>query len=110
MRSLARIPLEGGGSLLVEAPTTAEGPVEARRIGEAIQELPQTLQAALGPGRETAKAVVDQLRKAGPDDIEVEFGADLATQAGAVITKSTAGFHLKVRVSWHRGSSDEDEQ
>ncbi|MFG2339486.1 CU044_2847 family protein [Streptomyces yangpuensis] len=44
---------------------------------------------------------LDQLRKAAPDQIAVEFGIDLAFEAGAVITKSQAGCHLKVTVSWN---------
>ncbi|KJY20130.1 hypothetical protein VR46_44205, partial [Streptomyces sp. NRRL S-444] len=48
-----------------------------------------------------AHAALDQLRKAGPDQIAVEFGIDLAFEAGAVITKSQAGCHLKVTVSWN---------
>ncbi|MBW8795607.1 MAG: hypothetical protein JF597_19040 [Streptomyces sp.] len=103
MRSLARIPLDGGGTVLVEAaPTTVEGPLQAGRLGDAIRDLPTSLQTALGPVRETARAVVEQLRHAGPGEIEVEFGVDLSAQAGAVITKSEAGFHLKVRVLWQQ--------
>ena len=108
MRSLARIPLEGGGSVLVEAPEVTEGPVKAGRIGEAIREMPVTLQAAMGPVTEMARAVLDQLRQIGPDEVEVEFGVDLAAQAGAVIARSEAGFHLKIRVLWERGESDQD--
>jgi len=108
MRSLARIPLEGGGSVLVEAPEVADGPVKAGRIGDAIREMPVTLQVALRPVTDMARAVLDQLRQVGPDEVEVEFGVDLATQAGAVIARSEAGFHLKVRVLWERNDSDQD--
>ncbi|MEV8530614.1 CU044_2847 family protein [Streptomyces sp. NPDC051211] len=100
MTQLARIPLEGGGSLLVEAPAPVEGPVKAGRVSDAIHELPGTLQAALGSVAEAARATLDQLRKAGPDGITVEFGVDLAVEAGAVITKSSANSHLKVTAMW----------
>lgn len=101
MTPLARISLEGGGSVLLEEPGGAsEGPVKAGRIGDAIHELPGTLQEALEPVTEAARAALDQLRKARPDDITVEFGIDLAAEAGAVITKSQAGCHLKVALSW----------
>lgn len=109
MRSLARIALEDGGSILFEAaPEVYEGPVKAGRVSEAIHELPVSLHAALAPVRDTARAVLDQLRQAGPEEIEVEFGVDLATQAGAVITKSAAGFHLKVRLAWKNTAADQD--
>jgi hypothetical protein len=80
--------------------------VKAGRIGDAMRELPEGLQAALEPVTEAARATLEQLRKAGPDAITdaitVEFGVDLAVEAGAVITKSRADGHLKVTVSWER--------
>jgi hypothetical protein len=97
---LTRIPLEHGGSVLVEARAEAEGPVKAGRLGDFVQEAPATLQEALEPVTQVAQAALDQLRKARPDAITVEFGVDLAVAAGAVITKGTAGCHLQVTVSW----------
>lgn len=108
MRSLVRIPLEGGGSVLVEAPEDADGPVKAGRIGDAIREMPVSLQVALRPVTDMARAVLEQLRQVGPNEVEVEFGVNLATQAGAVIAKSEAGFHLKVRVLWEHGEGQQD--
>ncbi|MBT2468383.1 hypothetical protein J7E97_10960 [Streptomyces sp. ISL-66] len=99
MTPLAR-PLEGGGYVLIEALDTTEGPVKAGRISDAIHDLPQTLQEALGPVTEAARVALDQLRKARPDDITVQFGIDLSVAAGAVITKTGAGCHLTVTMAW----------
>jgi hypothetical protein len=99
--SLLRIPLEDGGSILVEASLpTPEGPVKAGRAGEAIHDAAAGLGAYLGPVTDAARVLMDQLRKAGPDQVEVEFGVDLAVQAGAVITKTGAGCHLLVKLTW----------
>ncbi|WP_369246753.1 CU044_2847 family protein [Streptomyces sp. R41] len=106
MAPLTRIPLEGGGCVLVESPAGPEGPVKAGRISDAVHELPGTLQESLEPVTEAARATLDQLRKARPDAITVEFGVDLAVEAGAVITKSRANCHLQVTVSWKRESPD----
>ncbi|MBW5485746.1 CU044_2847 family protein [Streptomyces bambusae] len=100
MTPLARIPLEGGGSILVEGSAALAGPVQAGRIGEAVQNFPVTLQKALEPITQAARATLDQLRKAGPDEIAVEFGIDLAVEVGAVITKSQAACHLTVTMTW----------
>ncbi|MFH8799417.1 CU044_2847 family protein [Streptomyces sp. NPDC017936] len=106
MAPLTRIPLEGGGSVLVEQPAAlGDGPVKAGRIGDAIHDVPVTLQEALEPVTAAARAALDQLRKARPDDITVEFGVDLAFEAGAVITRSQAGCHLRVTVSWKNDGS-----
>lgn len=112
MRGLVRIPLEGGGSLLFDAPAVdgADGPVKATKLGDAIRDLPHSLETTLVPVRQAAQVMLDQLRKAGPDEVELEFGVDLASQAGAVIAKSEAGFHLKVRVTWHGGKEAPPEE
>ncbi|WP_055600331.1 CU044_2847 family protein [Streptomyces aureus] len=102
MVALTSIPLKGGGRVLVEDPTPSDGPVKAGRAGDAMRELPGSLQAALEPITEAARATLQQLRKARPDAITVEFGVNLAVEAGAVITKSRADGHLKVTVSWER--------
>ncbi|MDT9686484.1 CU044_2847 family protein [Streptomyces sp. TRM76323] len=108
MHSVARIPLEGGGAVLVEAAPEVDGPVKAGRLADSVRELPQTLQQALGPVRDTARAVLEQLRQAGPDEVEVEFGVDLSAEAGAVITKGGMAVHLKVRVLWASGAPAQD--
>ncbi|MFB7243624.1 hypothetical protein CW362_03010 [Streptomyces populi] len=104
MTSLTRIPLDGGGVLLVERPAAAagDGPVKAGRIGDAVRELPMTLQGALEPITEAAHATLEQLRKARPDVITVRFGVELGAQAGAVITRTEANCHLTVTVTWKR--------
>lgn len=104
MTSLARVPIEGGGTILFEAAplSSYEGPVKAGRIGDAVRDLPNTLQQVLEPVRNAAAAVLEQLRQAGPDEVEVEFGVDLSAQAGAVITKGESAVHFKVRVLWQR--------
>ena len=83
---VTRIPLDGGGFILVEEPGAVwqEGPVKAGRIGDAVRELPVTLEDALAPVTAVARAALDQLRKAGPDQIAVEFGIDLAFEAGSL--------------------------
>ncbi|MFE7121778.1 CU044_2847 family protein, partial [Streptomyces sp. NPDC057654] len=88
--------------MLFEAGPELDGPVKAGRAGEAIRDLPQTLQAALVPVRDMARAVLEQLKEAGPHEAEVEFGVDLSSQAGAVIIKSDAAVHLKVRLLWKK--------
>ncbi|MCX5166152.1 CU044_2847 family protein [Streptomyces sp. NBC_00264] len=110
MQGLTRMPLEGGGAILFEAGPELElgGPVKAGRAADAIRELPQTLQDALVPVRETARVVLDQLKEAGPDEAEVEFGVNLSSQAGAVIIKSDAAVHLRVRLLWKKDEPTPD--
>ncbi|GGN29919.1 hypothetical protein GCM10011578_066630 [Streptomyces fuscichromogenes] len=108
MRSLARLELDSGGSILLEASDAlegADGPVKAGRSADRIRELHSTVQGTLAPVRELAAAVVQQLRQAGPDEVTIEFGVDLAAEAGAVIAKTETACHLKVIVAWSRAAS-----
>lgn len=69
MAPLARIPLDGGRGLLIEARAGSEaleGPVKAGRLSDAIHDLPKTLQEALVPITEAVRATLEQLRKRSP--------------------------------------------
>ncbi|MFF2548495.1 CU044_2847 family protein [Kitasatospora sp. NPDC058063] len=101
-QQLARLPLDGGGSILIEAADGVAGPVKAGRIGDAIRDLPAGLSAGLEPVTDMARTVLRRLRDAGPSEVEVEFGVDLATEAGVVITKTSANCHLTVRMAWRK--------
>ncbi|MGW1173574.1 CU044_2847 family protein [Kitasatospora sp. NPDC002543] len=105
-QQLARVPLDGGGSILVEAVDGAAGPVKAGRVGDAVRDLPASLGSALEPVTDMARTVLRRLRDAGPAEVEVEFGVDLATEAGVVITKTSANCHLTVRMVWRKGEAE----
>lgn len=98
--AVARIPLDGGGSVLFEAMDADEGPVKVGRIGDTIRDLPRTVQESLRSITDLAQAAVLQLRQANPDEVTIEFGVDMAAEAGAVIAKTQAGCHLNVTVTW----------
>jgi len=101
MSELLRIPLDGGGSLLVSGVEPASGgPVRAASRLDAVPELVDTLERSLEPIRRGAAAVLDSLRGAGPDEIEVEFGVAFTAQAGAVIAKAGSECHLTVTLTW----------
>lgn len=61
------------------------------------------MEEALEPVTRAAQSALDQLRRARPDEITIEFGVDLAVEAGAVITKGRATCHLQVVMSWRSG-------
>jgi hypothetical protein len=106
MAELVRIPLDGGGSVLVEdLRPSASGPVRVGRVADAvdaIKDADRSLRAMLVPVRRTAQAVLDELRQACPDEVEAEFGISLSAEAGAVIAKATSAAHLTVRLTWRR--------
>jgi hypothetical protein len=106
MAVVARIPLNGGGAILVEGTLPTEGPVKVGRVADAIRDIPMTLQAVLQPVTDAASVVLEQLRTAGPTEVEVAFGVNLASEAGAVITKVGVASHLDVRMIWKNVEAD----
>ncbi|MFD9415679.1 CU044_2847 family protein [Streptomyces goshikiensis] len=79
--------------------------MKAGHTGDVVRELPVTLEGAPEPVTQAVRATLDQLRKASPDQIAVEFGVDLAFEAGAVITKTQASCHPRVTVPWKSDGS-----
>lgn len=103
MADLVRIPLDDGGSVLVEdVRPHGQGPVRVSRVGDVIKEASGSIGAVLVPVRQAAAAALEELRKARPDEVEVEFGVCFTAEAGAVITKTEAGAHLTVKLVWRR--------
>lgn len=107
MAGFVRIPLEDGVSVLIDASQVVDGPLPAGRLREVVHEFPDNLGAVLGPVTSMARTVLDELRRSGPDEVQVEFGVDLSVQAGAVITKGEAACHLRVTMTWKNSDSDQ---
>ncbi|MFD5753477.1 CU044_2847 family protein [Streptomyces sp. NPDC127033] len=107
MGSVVRIPLDDGDTVLLEilgdgVVDGADGPVKAGRLGDLVDELPVGLRALLQPVTVASRTILEQLRQVQPDELEVEFGVNLAGRAGAVITSTEASCHLKVRLQWNK--------
>jgi Trypsin-co-occurring domain 1 len=101
MSDLVRIPLDGGGSVLVErADGDVRGPVRAGQRGNVVVEATETMRQALEPIRRGARAVLDGLRETAPDEIKVEFGVTLTAETGAIIAKASSDCHLTVTLTW----------
>ncbi|GIF16977.1 CU044_2847 family protein [Actinoplanes teichomyceticus] len=108
MVELARIPLAGGGAVLVEcAGPEDDGPVKAGRLGDRVRDVSTTLQDLLQPVTDTAQILLDQLSRARPAELEVEFGVALSAQAGAIITQTALNSNIKVKMRWRRDGLDE---
>jgi hypothetical protein len=102
---LVRWDLEGGGSVLVEtaAEDVARGGWASAGVGrDAAYEAKLRLEEALSHVRGVATTALKTFRDlpVGPDEVEIEFGVKLASEAGAVIAKAKAEGHLVVRLRW----------
>lgn len=97
--------LEGGGSVLVETARedVARGGWAPAGVGAgAIHEAKLRMDEALSHVRDVATTALKTFRELPvmPDEVEVEFGVKLASEAGAVIAKAKAEGQLVVRLRW----------
>ncbi|MCF2527861.1 CU044_2847 family protein [Yinghuangia soli] len=119
MTEYVRMRLEGGGTLLFEvgaglpdpplplppAPPGATAPPPPpprppKPAVDIIRDVPPGLQSALAPVGTAARIVLEQLRKAEPSEVEIEFGVDLSSPTATIITKTETPCHFKVRMCW----------
>src|SRR5205085_9545464 len=102
MTRLVEFPLEEGGSIVVEMnePETG-GTVRAGREDK-IEKARETFEDALNKVLPATKSVVEKLRdmESRPDEIEVTFGVNLSTMAGAVIASASVAANFGVTVRW----------
>jgi len=106
-KRLVEFPLEGGGSIIVEVIEEVPGPRPAGRL-EKIQKVQQTFEKALDKVRPIASALIDTFRNIGdpPDEIQVEFGLKMHTEAGAIIAATGVEANYKVMLTWRRERPD----
>jgi hypothetical protein len=95
------VPLEGGGTIRVEA-DAPDGIVPAGRPREVAARANATLQETLdrlAPVTEKLRAVLSKLQDA-PDKVTVEFGVKLSAEAGIVVAKGTSEANFAIRLEW----------
>jgi hypothetical protein len=107
MKRMIEVPLESGGSMLMEVEldeAEQQGMVPAARPGEMAAKAKQTFEEALDQIKPGADAIVDKLRgmSAQPDEISVTFGLKTSANAGAFIAASGVEANFTVLLKWNR--------
>jgi hypothetical protein len=108
MEYLLEVPLADGGRLVVEAGASQVSPgdldLAARHPGELVARGQQTLEDMLDSLAGPLQTVSQGLRRSGPSEVTVEFGLNLASEAGAVVAKGTAAVNFLVTLRWTSSS------
>ncbi len=102
MKRLVEFPLDEGGSIVVQIDELeTEGTVRAGREDK-IEKARETFENALNKVLPATKTVVEKLRSMAsrPEEIEVTFGVNLSTMAGAFIASASAEANFGVTVRW----------
>ena len=123
MKFATEVPIDGGGSILIELPGDSRFPSpeglipagatldKARQAAAqasvvVLEEASTSLNQSLDSITDFAKALRSALRAASPDDVEAEFGFDLTVQGGApLLVHGSAGCHVKIKLSWHASAN-----
>lgn len=61
---------------------------------------------AVTPAVEAAKAVLEKVKEAGPDVVEVKFGVKASGEAGWLVAKAAGEGNFEVTLTWSRGGED----
>jgi hypothetical protein len=100
MSALVEVPLESGGSIVVEMDEDVGGVVRAGRAGEVVARAARSIESALDCVAPAAEAVLSKVREARPSEVTVEFGLKLSAEAGAVISRSAGECNFRVVLRW----------
>ncbi|MDT0449633.1 CU044_2847 family protein [Streptomyces hesseae] len=101
MPNLLRVPLESGGSVLVEIDEDPQAVVRVAR-GGAVAQATETLERGLDSVREAAHAVVGRLTDfpRQPNKITLELGLKLSGETGVFLAKTAGEASLTLTLEW----------
>src|SRR5215510_1719831 len=105
MPNLIEVPLERGGSILIEADAPCSGEVlRGKVVTQVIEQVSQTLEEALSHVRSTADVVIAQLLAIPqtPNEIAVEFGIKFGAKGNIYIAGGEAEANFKVALKWKK--------
>ncbi len=104
MTRLVEFPLEEGGSIVVEIEEPETGGTVRAGRDDKIEKARETFEDAPNKVLPATKTVVEKVRDMAskPDEIEVTFGVNLSTMAGAVIASASAAANFGVKVRWRK--------
>src|SRR5262245_33525969 len=108
MPNLIEVPLERGGSILIEADAPSSGEVLRGKVAaQVIEQVSQTLEEALSHVRSTADVVIAQLLAIPqtPDEVAVEFGIRFGAKGSVYIAGGEAEANFKVALKWKKESA-----
>jgi len=107
MSRLVEIPLQEGGSIVVEVNDwKEEGGTRrvSRGAEEEITKAPQTFEQAISKIRPVTEKVITTLRELiqKPDEIEMEVGFSLSAESGVIIASASTSANYKVTLRWKK--------
>ena len=103
MAEYVRVPIDAECALIVEVPASAENElVEAGRTETLSENALTTFESTLDAIRAAAQSAIASTvnMDCKPSEVTVEFGVQLAAQAGVVIAATSASANMRVAFKW----------
>jgi hypothetical protein len=99
-----RVPLEDGGSFVVESADVGQGAVRVARGDRAVATSAETFERSLGTVRQVAQTLVDKISgiSVAPDRIRAEFGITLSVESGFVVAKGRGEANFVIELEWSK--------
>lgn len=109
MKHLVKFHLEDGSDVVIEVDEETTGPIHAGR-NDKIDVAKEKLEAALDKVLPATKSVLGKLRSLDerPDEMEITFGINLSTVAGAVIASASIEANFAITLRWTGASTAKD--
>jgi Trypsin-co-occurring domain 1 len=67
-----------------------------------VSDLERQVRDAIEPAVEAAKVVLDRIKEARPDGVEVKFGVKVSGGANWVVARATAEASFQITMTWRR--------
>jgi hypothetical protein len=96
------LPLEEGGSVLVEVEERPRSVTRGGAPSEAMTKAGETLEHVLGRLGPAVRGIVSELRSTAgwPDEVEIEFAVRLSTDANVIIARTGGEANFRVALRW----------
>ena len=92
------------GPILVEVAEVQVGPLPAAAGNAGVKDSGRKFMEAMSGIRPIAEAVLAQIEGLAPSEAKVEFGVKLTGKAGVVLASAESEAHLKITLTWTKGS------
>ncbi|NMO49953.1 hypothetical protein HH310_01920 [Actinoplanes sp. TBRC 11911] len=108
MPELTRFELRDGEYVFAESEPDGPSISPVSRAGDVLKSATAPFGSAMRHVRDAAEEALAALRDMDtrPDTVELEFGVKLNAEAGAVIARTGAQGHFKVKLVWKRDDSE----
>ena len=100
MIELVEFPLDADGSVFVEVDVPEEEQATRIGISDKLKTASASFEKSLAVLQPVGRAIVQQLRDLGPQEVSLEFGFKMSGEQGIILAKAGVEANFKVTLTW----------